>query len=698
MNNKLNTRQSIQKNYLTQVANRDDYNSNTYSELDNILNGVNDEVTPAFRLSPSDPVDLEITVGENSVVNNETGVRHTTQPIQKLMPEFLGGTITLPAASGGSIVVSPTTSPAPVLTISVSSYIKGLIEVDSLGSLSITLGDEGATEALATFPGVNSKSFQIGMVIIRTDGAGVVQDVEFTDLIQFVGGGAGGSGEESGDRSPIIGYQWLETDNFDLSTASDDSKVDIVDLTNATQDLSKDLFRLLCDKTKTVSTSVGTALTINLAPSFTVEAGDIVYATSGARAGQWRKIATVTNQTTYVLDAAWTGGNMTAADTVMVSQAVWTKDLVNFGDAAQKTRARDFFSGDIVAIAIDYVDSIVVADDVPNMVDEACVVVSASNSGLVSDIGVPTSDTFAGIYTRPQAPASINDYSLSDNATKERLFLVFFPNPSNVAVTTTANLLGYEASFYAEEETVNSGVLASAICFSDGSTTPYNCTVSSASGQTRVVLGWSFAPDVTAGSPAASIEVYVDGKNISRRISDSETPPTDIYWTEASDGSGIRNTIVFNADLSPTPYEIKIVKRQGVYDASPVSSSKLSAIWDIVVGTIDQVALGVAQYTSLQDAHDAASTDSRILVLPGTFVENVTVTKRVIIEGRGYGTTISGTFTVSGSADFLTIKNLRFDGNFSIAADGCFVVQCYVAPTFTVTDTGSANLKQMILE
>jgi hypothetical protein len=122
----------------------------------------------------------------------------------------------------------------------------------------------------------------------------------------------------------------------------------------------------------------------------------------------------------------------------MVSQAVWTKDLVNnVGSASETTRPRDFFPAtDILQINVDYFDSLASGDDVADFIDEARIVVSASNEGLQADVALPTSTDFSPIFTRPQAPAQIDNYELTDPGDTQRLFLVFFCNPDNASVTT----------------------------------------------------------------------------------------------------------------------------------------------------------------------------------------------------------------------------------------------------------------------
>lgn len=610
------------------------------------------------------------------------------------------------------------------LNLVINQKISGAApQVISLGSSTQTLAngdmwyatvDRGAgtatTTIASTLPAVVAANQEIFLIAKRVDAGDGTQRVYWRTGMALNAGqtvrlGSSGSGSGgNGTPEPIPGYQWLEIDTFDVLQTAADSKVTVTNYTNATQNMGKNLYVLSCDKSRTVNTSSGTALTINLAAGFTVAIGDIVYITSGARVGQWRRISAVGSQTSFTLDAAFTGGNAANGDTLMLSQAVWSKDLVNLGDATELTRARDFFSGNIVQVAVDYFDSLATDDDVPNYVSTANIVMGASNEGLLADSGVPTSDTFGNqIFTRTPYPAQIDNFTLSTNSDQERLFLCFFCNPNNGSVTTVANLLGYEANFYADDGAVNSGVLESALCFSDGSTTEVNCSVSTPSGLTRVQLDWSYSPNVNSGGPNGQLQVYVDGKEVSRYIGSGETPSSDLYYTEQTDSNGIYNTVQFTSDLSVAPIEIKVLKRFGVYDASDANSAKLASLSEAIVGSSAQVTAGVATHTTLTSALAAIVDGGKILVLNNvTITDGPTINKRCMIEGKGSGSTITGNVTVSSAAARSIIFALRIDGNitFQSGADKCFMTHCYqsASKTFTNDPSNTDNVIDVITE
>jgi hypothetical protein len=366
---------------------------------------------------------------------------------------------------------------------------------------------------------------------------------------------------------PAAGFQLAYVDSFDVSPTEAASTVDDAK-TNATYDPVRQIFRALCDKGQTVTT-VGTAYTLSGAPSFTLAAGDIVY--SG---GVWRRIASVSTTTTGVLESAFSPDLTGAA--CMVSQAVWTKDLVNFaGDASHKTRPRDFFPGEeIVQINIDYFDSLAANDDVPDFVDPANMVVSASAEGLYTDtVSFPTSSNFTEAFARPAAPDQIEDYPLLSVSGQERLFLCFFPSPDNVSVTTGANLCRYRVSFYPDPGVAEGGILDSAFAMSDGSATEVNCGAPfDAAGKTRLTVNWNFIPNLNPGTTAGDLEVYVDGLAVPREVSGATT---DTYYIEVP---GTSDTIEFWTDLMASPVSIEVRRRQGSIDSSDQNAEDIATI------------------------------------------------------------------------------------------------------------------------
>lgn len=567
-----------------------------------------------------------------------------------------------------------------------------------------SLGTAVVTDDSATLPAVVAANKEVFLIAKRSDSDDGIKRLYFRSGTALDEGdtvrlGASGSGDGGGGTlAPIPGYNWLETDDFSVSPTNAVSKVDSTN-TKATHNIAAKSYIISCDKTKTVSTSSGTALTISGAPTFTVAAGDIVYVTSGARSGQWRKIASISSQTSYTLDAVFTGGNASGGDTLMVSQAVWTKDLVNLGSVTEKTRARDFFSGNILQIAVDYFDSLTSGDTIPDYVDTARLVMGASNEGLVGDTGLPLSSEFGNqVFTRAAAPNTIQNYVLSTNADQQRLHLVFFCNPANGSVTASANLMGYECSLYEDGSLTNSGVLEDALCFSDNSTTPINCTVSTPAGLTRVALSWSYTPNVNSGGPTGQLEVWVNGKEVSRFVGSGSTPSTDLYYTEQTDSNGIYSVVQFTSDLSVTPVEIKVVRRFGVYDASDENSAKIASLNEAIVGSTAQITAGIATHSTLQAAHDAIVAGGKILVLNNVSISGaVTLSKQCMVEGKGPGSTITGNLTVASGAAKSIIFALRVDGNitFNSGADKCFMTHCYQTASKTFSNDPS-NLDNVI--
>lgn len=281
-----------------------------------------------------------------------------------------------------------------------------------------------------------SKSQLLNDTKIYISASGINKTLDDAIVDGDIGAGGGGA---AGDVSvfPADGFKEAIFDRLDTAIAGADSAISS---SNGVQNISKSLVKLLCDKSKTFTTT-GTALTISGAPSFTIAAGDIVY--SGTT---WRKIASISSQTAATLDAAFPVDLSGAAG--MISQAAFSKDFINLGSAAQKTRILDLYASEnIDKIHVEYDDSLVTDDDVSDYVEVARIAVSASNEGLNSDtVTYPTSDKFSPIFKRPQAPTYIPDYNLQTNTNKQRLFLAFFPNPDNASVTTQANLLGFECS------------------------------------------------------------------------------------------------------------------------------------------------------------------------------------------------------------------------------------------------------------
>lgn len=119
-----------------------------------------------------------------------------------------------------------------------------------------------------------------------------------------------------------------------------------------------------------------------------------------------------------------------------------------------------------------------------------------------------------------------------------------------------------------------------------------------------------------------------------------------------------------------------------------------------IVGSSSQVTEGNATHSSITSAISDAPVGSKITVLAGTYTENLSVSKQVIIEGEGYASVLSGTmtFTSAGSSSYIRGLNIRGDLSIPLGSDNIFIRDCWLITTATVSDFGSSNSVLIIQE
>jgi hypothetical protein len=653
-------------------------------KLENILMDVDQDFDSPMRIYASATPDSKLYISANKILSSDGGER-SVPPIKKLIPDFPASTIDFQTGitTGGTVDIT-----MPATTI--GQFRRVGLTLISGATLKAIFSDPAASLAAVQDPGTLfvSGGVQCGWIDLeatastsfKTAGsvANVIENsVSGVSTIHRIaaGGGVGTSGSGGAGITPADGFKSVFTDFFSDFPNSAASKVRDAE-TNAAFDVARELYVIHCDKSVTVTT-VAMNYTLSSAPSFIVAPGDIIYAN-----GTWRKVDTVLTPTTGTIDAAFTV-NLTAS-ACMVSQAVWTMDLVNFGDAGQKTRLRDFFGAtNINQLNITYNDSLVANDDVADYVDAARVVVSASNSGLMVSSGLPLSDTFTDIYTRPVAPNQNSNYILKSNSNKERCFLVFFCNPNNASVTTIANALDYKCSLYEKTILLNGGILNSAYCYTDSSGVAISATPSVVGGKTRITLGWQYVLGLNPAGTDGEIEVKVEGKEIPRYY----VGVTQAYYKEID-----FQTIELDTNYSTFPVSVHIRRRYGSLDTSNVNGMKLNSFCGAIVGSPTQLSLGLATHTSISSAISGVSDGGRIFILPGTYTENVTVSKRVNIFGAGYDSVLSGTLSLSvGTSDFSSVKDIRISGNVSILGSYIHMNGFYINSPSVLNDLGISN-------
>jgi hypothetical protein len=291
----------------------------------------------------------------------------------------------------------------------------------------------------------------------------------------------------------------------------------------------------------------------------------------------------------------------------------------------------------------------------------------------------------------PSSGPTLNFRIYEAEVQNERLFLVFFPNPDNTAVTDQANILGYECSIYTKETLQNGGYLNSAFCMTDSTGTPNNCSNPTVvGGKTRITLDFDYVPELNSTLPDGDLEVKVEGSDVPRWFSGV----VGAYYTEVS---GSTRQIDLHTNLSGVSFSVHVKRRQGSIDTSDQNATRIAAMQEAIVGSAAQVAAGQATHSSLQAAHDALSSNGRILLLVSTITENFSWTKQgIMIEGKGYGSVLNGNLTCSATKNYARAFKVVGNINLTSSDDGFF--QLWMGASSTFTTGGAGNDERIIAE
>jgi hypothetical protein len=239
---------------------------------------------------------------------------------------------------------------------------------------------------------------------------------------------------------------------------------------------------------------------------------------------------------------------------------------------------------------------------------------------------------------------------------------------------------------YEPYSTVPVGNLQTAFAMSDGSGIEINCTAPYVSGgKTRLDLSFPYTLNVNPNTTGGQLEVIVDGSVFPRYMLGVTL---DGYYKEIN-----TNTIELNNDYSAAPVSLEVRIRQGSIDTSTSNAYKIQALYDAVVGSAGQVATGAATHSTIAAAMSAVSAGGNILILKGTYTENVTVSKKLKISGQGQGTVISGTLTFSATSTNSSLDSVMVTGNISLAASssGNFLTNSWQTNASSLTDSGTNN-------
>lgn len=558
---------------------------------------------------------------------------------------------------------------AGVLAIPSNQFAKALVTIDGNDTISITVGTPAALLVNAIEP--TSSNYPIAMLSLHKTGAVLdnILNINIEDRRPL--------NQSHTTSSPTRSYEMMSEqflaqiyDEFLFSPNTDDNSVDFSQTQLAQLQNGSTSNAFLMSYSTRTGTVTGTAVALSSAPSFTVYAG--CWVTNGSA---YARIVTVTNQQSYTLATSVLNGSLT----VTVLQPVITKDLYNgVGSASQQTRLIDTFSQNVDSIVVDYDDSATLNDfffdgGTPN------VVALASTSNI---------DSFVSILRPTSKNGLLSDVTVAPAATN--LKLVFLPNVT--VGDGTVNLIRYCVLFLRDPDVYRGGIFNQSFGFTDNTGTPLNCSFSVVSAKTVVTLSGTFAsyvPGINPGTPHGDIIVEDAGIEIPRRtpgVTDDALP----YYTETASN---QITLWGQFDTAGTRRQISIIRRFGTIDTSDQNALFIANynLSNHTVGSALQVSQGLAQYSSIQAAHDALPAQGgKIVVQEAVYTESVIFTKAVVLEGMGRNSQLTGSLTVN-TASFGVIKDMRLNGNVIINTNGNFMTEVWITTGNTVTDNGTAN-------
>lgn len=555
---------------------------------------------------------------EDSSVQSGDGANKTVGPVSGSVYFNLSGA-TLDFSAAQPVGTNPSDFDIDAITPTNGNFYVAAFSLQADGKIKVSLsaGDavlvnlQDPVVVGTLFPKTNSP---IGYVYLQyVDGTSfwksatsVSNVIENADIYRFGSGAGSVGGEEGSFNDDLISlyFRGKVTDSFDESLSSPLTTISNSGLLNTTATYSAgfQLYQISYDASQTV-TGTGTAMTISAPPAFTVVAGDILNVGLEAR-----RINTVTTQTSYVLESAFTVDP--SASACCISQAVVTKDI--YGFAGDGISQYDAFSGaTFTEFMVDFEDSSTVNDNIFDIAQPPVIQWSASGDATVwTDVGTRQTLQITAAQSAFLAGAS------------DEFYLRLFAKKSSGS--GTVNLLNYRA-YLQKDPGVTTGVQNSSIAMTDLSSQT-NCIISVSGGKTRIVLPYSYPVNVSPGLPYGSLDVYLNGQLLPRFISVAATPSS--YYTEVNG-----TTIDLDSDYSATPLEVEVLQRISVVDTNTQNTTDIAILQSqatpknlIVNGAFDinQVVPGVASSINTATPSHIRHVDMWSFVTAGSTVKNIT--------------------------------------------------------------------------
>ncbi len=395
--------------------------------------------------------------------------------------------------------------------------------------------------------------------------AGSAADIiENSQINRFSSGSGGSSGSGSsaggGELADLMFSAMLRdsfSDQLDGTTPTDVSagKTD-----PALYDSSNELIRLNYDASKTV-TGIGTAMTLNSAPSFTIKNGDVLIVN-----GEVRKF-TVTDQTTIVLESAFSVDPTASA--CCVSQAVHTVDLNNFDNGGLGQSVASQYTTNIDEVMLGYADTETLGDIIPNFGSAPVVAFSAST------------DNSNWTTTRVRKTSLSEQESVVTCPTSNpNLYLRFFANKTSGS--GAVNLLSYKVAFHKILGQVAGANYYTAFA-RPTSSIAQNCTIGLVGGKTRFKFSFPYTRGLNSTEASGSVLEVIANGQIVPRYTAGVTDDNQAYFKEIDD-----STIEMDTDYSSAGIDFQFkVQRVGIIDNNSQNTSKIALHDDLLDQTLE---------------------------------------------------------------------------------------------------------------
>lgn len=544
------------------------------ASLETILDQVNIEVDSPLRMAASATADARLNFS-SSQVDASDSAKEVVSAVKKQVFASLSSpfinfqTQAVSNAADFDIVF-------PASTVGFFRHV-GFTLIGS-GKIKALFSAETATEGALSNPGALfvSGGLPIGYVTLvataitpafKTAGS-ATNIIENTKIFRFAGGGGGGSsssasGSGGGGELVDLLFQAAIRDSFsDIPDGTTTIDIAAGKTDASLHDVANELLRLNYDASRTV-TGTGTAMTISVAPSFTIKAGDMIVINS---TGEARRISSISSQTVVTIESAFSVDPSAAA--CCISQAVHTVDLNAFDNAGLGLAASSQFSTNIDEILVGYSDSDTLGDVIPDFGTAADIAFSASADNT----------NWSTAKTRVDSLSS-EDAAVSTPTASNQLRLRFFANKTSG--TGAVNLLSYKVFFHKQTgETVGEQLLSAFA--RPTSSIAQNCTHSVSGGKSRFQFTWAFPRGNNDGEASGSaLVVYANGQRIPRFTS-GVTDNAQASFTELSD-----TLIEMDTDYSAAGIDFQFRVERTVIDSNTNNVTRISELEDVLSQAVD---------------------------------------------------------------------------------------------------------------